>query len=32
MNKIGDVIKKLREESGVTAKDLAQKIGLSAPK
>lgn len=30
MNKIGDVIKKLREESGVTAKDLAQKIGLSA--
>lgn len=30
MIKIGDVIKQLREESGVTAKDLAQKIGLSA--
>ena len=30
MNKIGEIIKKLREESGITAKDLAQKIGLSA--
>ncbi len=30
MNKIGDIIKKFREESGVTAKNLAQQIGLSA--
>ncbi|MAJ28654.1 hypothetical protein CBD41_04405 [bacterium TMED181] len=30
MNKVGEIIKKLREESGVTAKDLASQIGLSA--
>ncbi|MGE4613744.1 MAG: helix-turn-helix domain-containing protein [Planctomycetota bacterium] len=30
MAKIGDLIRSLREEKGVTAKDLAERIGLSA--